>query len=223
MYDFAFAVLFFGIYAFCGWLWEFLFNLVMYRRVRLHGFLTLPLLPIYGFSALAIVALVYPHIENPFLVFVTTAALVTSVEYLTSLALETLFRIRLWDYTEWPLDFYGRVSFFSSLGFGVLGLFLLYIAQPFFSAAIANVPWLIVVVTGWALCFLVLIDFGNQVSALVRLRRADGSLDDIMLRLEQSIDGFTTQGRRARAWFDRWYGFNLRHLRRAFPRAKRLK
>lgn len=221
MYEFALTVMFFGLYAFGGWIWELIFNLVFHRRLRLHGFLTLPLLPIYGFSALAIIALVQPYFDNPFLVFLASAGLVTAVEYISSFSIEKLFQIRLWDYEDWPFDLFGRISLFSTLGFGVMGLFLIYVLQPFFSGFIYNVPAIITMVTGWALFLLVVIDFGNQVSALVRIRRADGSLDDIQLKLEQSIAMLASQGKKARANFNKWYRFNLRHLRHAYPGARR--
>jgi uncharacterized membrane protein len=134
------VIWFFIAYSFAGWLWEFLFNLVAYRRFHWRGFMTLPLLPIYGVSALAVLYVVRPLAHDPFVIFFGSVVAVTVIEFVTGFFLKKLFRVRLWDYTDWPLNIHGYVSVPSSVGFGALALLLLYEVHPFLALLIGTVP-----------------------------------------------------------------------------------
>ena len=199
-----------------------MYNLVVLRRLRWHGFLTLPLLPIYGFSALGIVLLVTPYIHNPFFVFVAAVVVVSVIEYLTSVVLQYVFRVRLWDYTDWPYDLQGRISLFSSLGFGALGLMVAYVLQPALELVTSGFARTSLTIVMLIVFGLVLIDFINSTASLARLRvdltRLPGSLDDIQEHLAQRIHDLSASNKRARAAFIRWQRYNMRQLRRAFPR-----
>ena len=124
-------VIYFTLYSFFGWVHEMIFSAVVHQRLHLQGFLALPLLPIYGFGALGILAATSPYADNPVMVFFSAVVVATLLELITSTFLLKAFNLRLWDYTKWPLNYKGKVSVLSSLGFGVLGLFLLYVVQPF--------------------------------------------------------------------------------------------
>lgn len=224
MLAFLYFVLYFVFYAFCGWLWEFLFNLIAYRRFHWHGFLTLPILPIYGFSAIGILLLVHPYTDNPFYVFVLAALLVSLLEFVTSYVLEKVFHLTLWDYSEWPFNYDGRISLFSSLGFGVMGLFLLYVVQPSLHSVITGIPVNLVYIIGWAFIVMILIDFGNSISSIigVRLQKAqrDGTLDDIQDAMNETwknVDGARKSAQKA---YMKWQNYNLNRLRNAFPGAR---
>ncbi len=223
MGSFVFFVFTFLLCAFAGWLWEVLFNLVVHKRWRLHGYLTMPLLPIYGFSAVGIMLLAGPYRDNPLFVAIVAMSVVTVVEYITSLVLERVFRIHLWDYSDWPFNIAGRVSLVSSLGFGCMGLLVVYGVEPFVaSLAVAAPSW--VVVIAYIVLGLVIVDFLNATSSLLRLRismrRVLASLDDAQSRLELRMSALREKRRRFRVALDVWYRYNLRHLRRAFPRAE---
>lgn len=224
MLVFTHLVLYFAVYSLLGWLWEFLLNIVVYRRLRWHGFLTLPLMPIYGYSALAILLVVQPYVHNPFLVFITGAFVVTVIEYVTSLGLEKLFHVRLWDYSDWPFNLHGRIGLFSSMMFGMFGLFLLYVLHPFVVSLVAALQPNVVFVAAWIIFSLTLLDFINSVSSLVRIsldaKAFAVSLDDIQNRLDGIVDELRRHRRRLRLVVSRWDRFNLRHLRNAFPGAR---
>lgn len=224
MLVFTHLVLYFAAYSFLGWLWEFLLNIVAFKRLRWHGFLTLPLMPIYGCSALGILLVVQPYIHNPFLVFVAAAAIVTVIEYVTSWTLEKLFHVRLWDYTDWPFNIQGRIGVFSSLGFGMFGLFLLYVLHPFIVSFVATMHSGVAFVLAWILFGLTLLDFFNSISSLVRIsidvKALSVSLDDIQKRIDRAVADMRRRRRHVRLTVSRWYQYNVRHLRSAFPGAR---
>ena len=224
MLTFASAVIYFFLYSFAGWVWELVFIYVTERWWHLRAFLTLPLLPIYGFSALGILYVVEPYVHNPFLVFLAAAAIVTIIEYVVSLVLDKLFQVRLWDYTKWPLNLHGRVSLFSSMGFGVLGIFLLYILHPFLDSFVSGMSNNVVIVLGWVLVVILAIDFGNSLSSLVRVRienaRLQGTLDEIQAYIDSRVSEFRERNKKLRMTVEKWHRFNVRQIRKAFPEAK---
>ncbi len=227
MLTFTTLVIFFTAYSFVGWIWELVFIYMTERWWHLRAFLTLPLLPIYGASALGIILVVEPYIHNPFLVFVAAAAIVTVVEFMVSFALDKLFRVRLWDYSTWPFNLNGRISMFSSLGFGFLGLFLLYVLHPFFKSVVLGTSPTVIVVVGWILFVLLVIDFINSFSSLLRVRieniKLQGTLDDIQSHIDAKIKTFRGNNRKLRTALEKWHRFNIRRTRKAFPNARTLR
>lgn len=217
-------VLWFMLYSFGGWLWELIFNRVVSKIWRWHGYLTLPLLPIYGFSALGILLLVQPYIHNPALVFIAAAAIVNLIEFITSYILEKVFHLKLWDYSDWPLNIGGRVSLFSALGFGFMGLVLVYVLQPSVVHLISQMPEVAINILALALSVLFIIDYLNSTASIIRLRADKGnwsaSFSGMQKNLERRIAMLRQERRKFRVAIDQWYRINLDRLNRAYPKAR---
>ena len=214
-------VIYFVVYSFLGWVHEILFHLITIRKIHLQGFMFLPLLPIYGFGALGILAATHRYADDPFLVFLSASLVATVLELVTSTFLEKVFHLRLWDYSGWPLNYKGKVGLFSSLGFGLLGLFLMYVFQPFLSGLMMGFDAGMVSVTGWILFVIVAIDYTNSTVSLIRLRvdmnRVRGAIDDIQKYIEQRALYLHRAGSKIPLAVQELHAYNIRHLRRAFP------
>jgi uncharacterized membrane protein len=138
MYKLGQYTLFFSFYSFIGGLIETLYRFVTEGYLYgVHGFLHLPILPIYGFGALIIIWL-SRRIHNPVLLFLASALAATVLEFATSWLIQMIFGITIWDYNNDPFNLYGRVDLFSSLGFGVAALVLVYLIHPFLSAILKH-------------------------------------------------------------------------------------
>ena len=215
------VIWFFIAYSFAGWLWEFLFNLVAYRRFHWRGFMTLPLLPIYGVSALAVLYVVRPLAHDPFVIFFGSVVAVTVIEFVTGFFLKKLFRVRLWDYTDWPLNIHGYVSVPSSVGFGALALLLLYEVHPFLALLIGTVPVSVLVIGAVIMSIIFVLDYINSLAGLIHLRvdiaKIQGSIDEIRRGIDGKVDSLATQRKRVRATVYRWYRHNVRQTVKAFP------
>jgi uncharacterized membrane protein len=61
-------------------------------------------------------------------------------EYITSLALEYLFRKKWWDYSYLALNLNGRICLFSMLMFGIAGCLLIFYIAPFLNRQIGKIP-----------------------------------------------------------------------------------
>ena len=130
----------FIIYSFLGWLMEVLLVSFQQRKITARGFLIGPWCPIYGFGALFVTLLLKKYYEDPIVLFIMSFLLGTILEYITSYLMENIFKARWWDYTNHKFHINGRVSLTTSLGFGLLGVILVYVFNPFFLKIISNIP-----------------------------------------------------------------------------------
>lgn len=143
----AYYFLLFILYSFGGWIVECIWTYFMKRKLENRGFLFGPICPIYGVGSLICVLLIGPlHLSWP-LEFLLMIVLCDIIEYITSVVLERIYHVRWWDYTTASvLHFNGRISLETSIGFGVGGIFILHLIQPFFSnlLSLLNLPTLLI-------------------------------------------------------------------------------
>ena len=124
--------LLFMIYSCSGWLLEVLCKLREYKRFINRGFLIGPYCPIYGWGAVAITFLLYRYSYDPLILFMMTVVTCVILEYTTSLVMEKLFKARWWDYSKRKFNLDGRVCLGTTIPFGLFGVFLTYVSNPFF-------------------------------------------------------------------------------------------
>ncbi|MGN1301835.1 MAG: putative ABC transporter permease [Clostridia bacterium] len=124
--------LLFLIYSFCGWALEVLGKLIEKRRFINRGFLIGPYCPIYGFGALAITFLLRRYSDDAITLFIMAILVCGVLEYFTSYIMEKLFKARWWDYSQKKFNINGRVCLDTIIPFGLLGLFITYVSNPFF-------------------------------------------------------------------------------------------
>lgn len=143
----AYYFLLFVLYSFGGWIVECIWTYFMKRKLENRGFLFGPICPIYGVGSLICVLLIGPlHLSWP-LEFLLMVVLCDIIEYITSVVLEKIYNVRWWDYTTASvLHLNGRISLETSIGFGVGGIFILHLIQPFFLnlLSLLNLPALLV-------------------------------------------------------------------------------
>ena len=123
--------LLFIIYSFLGWCLEVTCKLIEYKRFINRGFMVGPYCPIYGWGAVAITFLLYRYSYDPLVLFTMTTVTCCILEYLTSYLMEKLFKARWWDYSKRKFNINGRVCLGTAVPFGLFGLILTYIANPF--------------------------------------------------------------------------------------------
>lgn len=117
-------VLFFFIYSFIGWVWESCYVSVRKRRWVNRGFMHGPMLPLYGSGALAVLVSTIGVRENMVLIFLLGMMAATVLEYFTGAAMERLFHVRYWDYSNQKLNLHGYICVSSSLCWGCFSVLL---------------------------------------------------------------------------------------------------
>ncbi len=136
VYKFEVYILLFFIYAVGGWLIEVVGKLIEKRKFINRGFLIGPYCPIYGTGAILITLLLQKYINDPIALFVMGVIICSILEYLTSYLMEKIFHARWWDYSRYAFNINGRICLNTMIPFGLLGLFIMYISNPFFFSII---------------------------------------------------------------------------------------
>jgi uncharacterized membrane protein len=170
MYDVSLFVLYMTCYSFLGWVAEVIYVFLTEHRWENRGFLVGPFLPIYGIGAIALLLFVLPYVDNPFLVFIASVAVTSTIEYAASLLLDKVFHISLWDYHDRPFNLQGRICLQNSLAFGGLGLLLLYVIHPFLNAHLNVLSHAVTITIAWVLLGILILDSANSLRSLAKVR-----------------------------------------------------
>ena len=151
--------LLFMIYSCSGWILEVSCKLIEYKRFINRGFLIGPYCPIYGFGAVAITLLLFRYSYDPIVLFLMTVVTCVVLEYTTSLVMEKLFKARWWDYSKRKFNIDGRVCLGTTIPFGLFGVFLTYVSNPFFIEILSKVNVDILNVIAIILLVIFIIDY----------------------------------------------------------------
>ena len=136
-------VLQFFIFGFAGWCMEVILKYRQYHRFINRGFLTGPILPIYGFGVILITLVVgrLSSVESGVMTtFAISLVICGLVEYLTSFVLEKIFHARWWDYSQKPMNLHGRVWIGNLVLFGLAGVAIIHIVNPVLFPALDRIP-----------------------------------------------------------------------------------
>lgn len=128
-------------YGFCGFLLEVgLAKTIHSPKQDRKCHLLLPVCPVYGVGALAILLLPPAVKGSPALLFLAGAAAATAVEWGFSVFYEKAVGAAFWDYSGLPLNLGGRVCLLFSLAWGGLALPLVYGLSPLVEGWAAAIP-----------------------------------------------------------------------------------
>ena len=94
-----------------------------------------------------------------------TIVLCGTLEYLTSYFMEKIFKARWWDYSKRKFNLNGRVCLGTLVPFGIFGMLLMYVTNPFFLEKIQQLPQMWLDILFWS--FLVIYIIDNIVSGVV--------------------------------------------------------
>lgn len=122
--------LYFIIYSFFGWVYESLWSSFNEKEWVNRGFLSGPIIPIYGFGAVLFVLLL-EDFNNVAVIFLLGMVIACVLEYFTSWAMEKLFHSRWWDYHHYPFNLNGRICLYGALLFGVFAVLINKVIQPY--------------------------------------------------------------------------------------------
>lgn len=133
MYGISFEqwVFMFFIFTMIGWIHETTVESLYHRKFVNRGSLHGPYIPIYGFGGCAMIVFSCPFENNGFFVFLSGLICCTVLEYFVGWLMETIFHRQFWDYSMMKLTYKNRISLLSSLCWGFLSLFMVYMLFPF--------------------------------------------------------------------------------------------
>ena len=164
-YDIRIYFLLFIIYSVAGWCMEVICKLIQYKRFINRGFLIGPWCSIYGYGALLITFLLQKYTDDALVLFIMAFVVCGTLEYLTSYFMEKIFKARWWDYSQRKFNLNGRICLGTIIPFGLLGLFIMYVSNPFLIEKLELLPELWLNIIFWTILTMYIVD--NIVSGVV--------------------------------------------------------
>lgn len=122
-------IFYFFSFAFMGWVWEVILNLISKHQIINPGTLIGPWLPIYGWGMILII-LISKKTKKKSLLFLISFVLCGIIEYCTSLYLEYFYQTKWWDYSNFLLNINGRVCIEGLIFFATLSVLSIYFVIP---------------------------------------------------------------------------------------------
>ena len=151
-------VVLFITYSIIGWVIEEIDILILQKKVVNRGFLIGPYCPIYGFGSLFIILFLNKYLDDPIVLFFMTMISCGILEYLTSFIMEKIFKTRWWDYSDEKFNINGRICLETLVLFGIGGLVISYLAQPFIMSILTLIPTNILNIIAIILSIIFIID-----------------------------------------------------------------
>ena len=185
---------FFYFYCFFGWCFESTFVSIKSRKIVNRGFMRGPFLPLYGSGAIMMLVVSAPFKDNLWLTFLAGCIGATILEYVTGVVMESLFKIRYWDYSDLKFNIQGQVCLSSTIAWGFLTIAMTqFIHRPIEQMALAIPPTMLSILTMLLTVFIVS-DFTLSFKAaldlrdvLVKMEKAKEELQKVQKRLDVMI------------------------------------
>lgn len=171
-------VLFFFIYSFIGWVWECCFVSVRKRRWVNRGFMYGPMLPIYGFGALAVLISTIRVRDSIPLIFLFGMVGATLLEYVTGAVMERLFNVKYWDYSNQKYNLNGYICLTSSLGWGLFSVLLVKFVHVPIEGAVLKIPTIIAEGIAFVLTVAAAVDVTQSFNDAMDLKRILAQLEE---------------------------------------------
>ena len=168
----------FYLYCFFGWIFESTYVSLKCRKPVNRGFMRGPLLSLYGSGAVMMLFVSIPLKDNPVLVYFAGCVAATLLEYVTGVAMEALFKVRYWDYSSQPLNFQGHICLTSSIAWGFLTLFLVYVIHEPVQRIVLGLNSTVATVAAFCITIAAASDFSASFRAAMDLR-------DVLVRMEK--------------------------------------
>ncbi len=138
-----------------------------------------PFLPIYGSGAIMMLVVSIPFQESIILTYLAGCVGATVLEYVTGVAMEALFKVRYWDYSDKKFNFQGHVCLGTTLSWGFLTILMTEIIHVPVERLVLSVPSQVLTVVTLVLTAVIFSDFALSFKAAIDLR-------DILVRMEQA-------------------------------------
>lgn len=158
MFIISYYFIWFMLYSFTGWLYEStICSILKHHKFINRGYLLGPYCPVYGFGAI-INLILLDNIESSILIFLLSMITSGALEYITSYIMEKLFHARWWDYSQYPLNLYGRICLYGCLIFGGANVILIKIIHPYVTELTGDITDPVIQIGSIILLMLILFD-----------------------------------------------------------------
>ncbi len=189
-------IFFFFVYSFLGWCFESAYVSVKSGRFVNRGFLRETFLPIYGCGAvmMLVVSAPFQSVLPPqkyICIYLAGCVGATALEYVTGVVMETLFKVRYWDYSHKRFNLKGYICLESTLAWGGFTILMTELIHRPIEQAVSAIPGrvLSVVTLGLLMCFAA--DFALSFKAAMDLQELLSGLEQAkreMTHMQKRLD-----------------------------------
>lgn len=172
-------IAFFILYCFLGWCWETPYVSIKEKKWVNRGFMHGPFLPIYGSGALIVLMATLPLRKSVVLVYFAGLTAATVLEYVTGAAMEAMFKVRYWDYSNQKFNLHGHICLSSSIAWGFFSVGMVYGFHRPFERWITSMPDTVLLAIVDVLIIVIAADFAVSFKAAIELR-------DILIAIEKA-------------------------------------
>lgn len=170
-YNIFYLFLLFFIYSMIGYITEIIVvSLNTKKLIFSRGFLIGPYIPIYGIGVICMVRLLSKYQNDLLALFVMSILVCTILEYITSLIMEKIFKLRWWDYSHKSFNINGRVCLTNSILFGVGGLAITKLINPVIENYLSKIPEYITIILGIVFTIIFIVDFIISIIAMLNIK-----------------------------------------------------
>ncbi len=169
----------FFFYSLFGWCFESAYVSVLNKRLVNRGFMRGPFLPLYGAGGIMMLVVSKPYYDNIILVFIAGCIGATALEYVTGVIMETLFKVRYWDYSDKKFNFQGQVCLESTLVWGFFTVVFTHYLQIPIEKILLAIPYTFLSVVTIVLLVINTVDFAMAFRTAMDLR-------DILVYMEKA-------------------------------------
>lgn len=166
----------FIIYSFLGWCMEVCVALHDEKKLINRGFLIGPICPIYGVGCLLMILLLHRYLDDPLVLFVMAVLLCSFLEYFTGYLMEKLFKARWWDYSHKKFNINGRICLDNLVAFGILGLLVMYVLNPFFVGILEMISKVVLIVFSIIILIILVVDLSVSFKIISGFKNVTKSL-----------------------------------------------
>lgn len=181
MYDYTITqwLFFFYFYCFFGWIFESTYVSIKSRKLVNRGFMRGPFLPIYGSGAIMMLVVSMPFQDNLVLTYFAGCVGATALELVTGIAMESLFKVRYWDYSNQRFNYKGHICLSSTIAWGFLTILMTEFLHKGVERLILAIPYGIVTALTAVVSVYIIVDFTLSFKTALDLR-------DVLIGLEKA-------------------------------------
>ena len=180
-------IMLFFIYSLAGWLVEMIPATIREKKFVDRGFLVGPYCPIYGCGVILITLLLQKYADDIVVTFFLSVIICGTLEYLTSYVMEKIFKARWWDYSNNKFNINGRICLETLVPFGIGGVLVLFVFNPFLEKIINLIPGLALHIVTGVLCVLFLIDCIVSFKIILNLKEMTKELKDNTAEISDKV------------------------------------
>ncbi|MGM9552009.1 MAG: putative ABC transporter permease [Clostridia bacterium] len=218
--------LWFILYSVIGWVYESTYCSLKEHKWINRGFLNGPICPIYGSGAIVVI-LILGNVEHTLSLFLSSAVLTCTLEYLTSYVMEKLFSARWWDYSDSKFNLNGRVCLAGAVAFGTFSVLLVKFLHPFVVNVTLLIPDFVCHIITAVLIVLVGTDLTITVMGMSdfnkKLKEFEKALAKRRFSGEKSLERLTANFATAKEFFREKLNYQQIRMIESFPRLKSVK